>query len=156
VRDHHITYSESTIGRVLKSLIAQGKVKKYAALTKIRRRRKFTDHAQRWEYGMKSKEPGELIQIDHMSINKDGLNVKHFQAWDPKSKVIIADVYSNANSSSASKFLDKALKEMPFATKSIQLDGGSEFMKLFEQKCKEYDIPLYVLPPKRPQWNGGG
>jgi len=155
VRDHHITYSESTIGRVLTSLMGEGKVKKYAALNKIRKRRKFTDHAQRWQYGMKSKEPGELIQIDHMSVSKDGLKIKHFQAWDPQSKVIIADVYSNANSSSAAKFLDKVLREMPFETKSIQVDGGSEFMKLFEQKCKECDIPLYVLPPKRPQWNGG-
>jgi len=155
VRDHHITYSESTIGRILTALISEGKIKKYAALTKIRKRRKFTDHAQRWQYGMKSKEVGELIQIDHMSVSKDGLKIKHFQAWDPQSKVIIADVYSEATSSSAAKFLDKVIKEMPFKTKSIQVDGGSEFMRLFEQRCKEHDVPLYVLPPKRPQWNGG-
>ena len=154
-RDHNVNYSESTIGRVLTSLVVEGKVKKYAALTKIRKRRKFTSHAQRWQYGMKSKEVGELIQIDHMSVSKDGLCIKHFQAWDPESKVIVADVYSEATSSSAAKFLDKVLKEMPFDTRSIQVDGGSEFMKLFEEKCKEYNIPLYVLPPKRPQWNGG-
>lgn len=155
VRDHDITYSESTIGRVLTSLMDKGRIKKYAALTKIRKRRKFTEHAQRWQYGMRSTGVGELIQIDHMSVSKDGINIKHFQAWDPESKLIVADIYSNASSSSAAKFLDKVLKEMPFTTKSIQVDGGSEFMKLFEEKCKEYDIPLYVLPPKRPQWNGG-
>lgn len=154
-RDHGVTYSESTVGRILSRLMEQGKIKKYAALTKIRKRRKFNNHAQRWQYGMKAAEPGELIQIDHMSVHKDGLNMKHFQAWDPKSKVIVADVYSNANSSSAAKFLEKVLKEMPFTTKSIQVDGGSEFMKEFEQMCKEHSIPLFVLPPKRPQWNGG-
>jgi putative transposase len=154
-RDHGVTYSESTVGRILDGLMEQGKIKKYAALTKIRKRRKFTNHAQKWQYGMKAAEPGELIQIDHMSVHKDGLNMKHFQAWDPKSKVIVADVYTNANSSSAAKFLEKVLKEMPFTTKSIQVDGGSEFMKEFEQRCKERSIPLFVLPPKRPQWNGG-
>lgn len=155
IRDHQIIKSESTVGRVLKNLMDEGKIKKYSALTKIRKKRKFTHHAQRWQYGMKSDGVGELIQIDHMSVSKDGLKIKHFQAWDPESKVIIADVYSNANSSSAAKFLDKVLKEMPFKTKSIQVDGGSEFMKLFEEKCKEYNLPLYILPPKRPQWNGG-
>ena len=155
VRDHDITLSESTVGRILTELIQQGKIKKYAALNKIRHKRKFLSHAQRWQYGMKSKELGELIQIDHMSVCKDGMNVKHFQAWDPQSKVIVTDVYTHATSSSAAKFLEKVIKEMPFPTKSIQVDGGSEFMKTFEQKCKEYNIPLFVLPPKRPQWNGG-
>ena len=104
---------------------------------------------------MKSKELGELIQIDYMSVSKDGMNVKHFQAWAPISKVIVADMYSSANSSSASKFLDKMMKEMPFMVKSIQVDGGSEFIKMFEKKCQGYEILLDVLPPKRPQWNGG-
>jgi transposase len=62
VRDHRITYSESTIGRILNRLIDQGKIKKYAALTKIRKRRKFTNHAQRWQYGMKAEEPGSALQ----------------------------------------------------------------------------------------------
>ncbi len=28
-------------------------------------------------------------------------------------------------------------------------------MKDFEEECKKLNIPLFVLPPKRPQWNGG-
>ena len=28
-------------------------------------------------------------------------------------------------------------------------------MKDFEQACKEYNIPLYVLPPRSPELNGG-
>lgn len=39
--------------------------------------------------------------------------------------------------------------------RSIQVDGGSEFMKDFEKVCEENGINLYVLPPKRPQYNGG-
>ena len=44
---------------------------------------------------------------------------------------------------------------MPFKVISVQVDGGSEFMKDFEQECAKNNIPLFVLPPKRPQWNGG-
>jgi len=34
------------------------------------------------------------------------------------------------------------------------VDGGSESRDEFEQACANKNIPLYVLPPKKPQWNG--
>ncbi len=43
---------------------------------------------------------------------------------------------------------------MPFPLSSIQVDGGSEFMADFEDACETAAIPLHVLPPRRPQWNG--
>ena len=36
-----------------------------------------------------------------------------------------------------------------------QIDGGSEFKGAFEEACRAAGIALYVLPPKRPQRNGG-
>ena len=44
---------------------------------------------------------------------------------------------------------------MPFPVRGIQVDGGSEFMAAFEQACADNDLALFVLPPKRPQLNGG-
>jgi len=44
---------------------------------------------------------------------------------------------------------------MPFVVKSIQVDGGSEFMGHFEKACKKLNIKLFVLPPYSPQLNGG-
>ena len=35
------------------------------------------------------------------------------------------------------------------------MDGGSEFMADFEEACAEIGIPLIVLPPRKPQYNGG-
>lgn len=154
-RDFDVFLSESTIGRILKTLMNQGKILKYRAAAKVHRMRKFTKHAQRWRYGMKGKTMGEMIQIDHMSVHKNGVNIKHFQAWDPVSKTIVADVYSTASSAQGAKFLEKVIASLPFPIKSIQVDGGSEFMKDFEAKCEEWGIPLFVLPPKKPQWNGG-
>jgi len=37
---------------------------------------------------------------------------------------------------------------------SIQVDGGSEFRDEFETSCKEMGIALFVLPPRKPKWNG--
>ncbi|MGI9214863.1 MAG: hypothetical protein ACR2HS_04275 [Gammaproteobacteria bacterium] len=39
----------------------------------------------------------------------------------------------------------------PFKISSIQVDGGSEFMKDFERLCQEKSIDLFVLPPKSPK-----
>lgn len=119
-RDHNIAYSESTVGRVLTSLMLEGKVKRYTALTKIRKKRKFNNHAQPWQYGMKAQELGELIQIDHMSVHKNGMSIKRFQACDPISKVIIADAYTTASSSSAAKFLDKVISDIPYQFKWME------------------------------------
>jgi transposase InsO family protein len=47
------------------------------------------------------------------------------------------------------------MQAAPFPIQSIQVDGGSEFMKEFEEACAEKNIKLFVLLPKRPQWNGG-
>ena len=34
------------------------------------------------------------------------------------------------------------------------MDGGSEFQADFERACEAMRIPLHVLPPRQPQWNG--
>lgn len=154
-RDHDVLISESSVGRVLKKLIEQNKIQISPSYVRAKRKRKFKRHAQRWQYGMKAKTRGELIQIDHMTGTKNGVTYKHFQAWDPITKTIVAQVVSNATSAAAAKFLHKVRKDMPFDIKSVQVDGGSEFMKHFEDQCQKLDIPLHVLPPRRPQYNGG-
>jgi len=82
--------------------------------------------------------------------------MEHFQAWDPITKVIVADITSNATSSAAAKFLYKVIKELPFKLKSIQADWGSEFMKDLEQACQRLSISFYILPPKWPHFSLNG
>lgn len=154
-RDHGVGFSESTVGRILKHLMNKGLIQKSISAPHKKRRRRFKGHAQPWMYGMKGAQPGQMVQIDHMSISKNGCSAKHFQAWDPKSKFIHANLYDNAKSRSAKKFLQELIQKAPFPIESIQVDGGSEFMKEFEDACAEMKVELFVLPPKRPQWNGG-
>lgn len=154
-RDHGVHFSESTVGRILKHLMNKGLIQKSISAPHKKRKRRFKGHAQPWIYGMKALKPGQMLQIDHMSVSKNNLPLKHFQAWDPTSKFIHASLYSNAKSRSAKKFLLELIQKSPFNIESIQVDGGSEFMKDFEEACAELQIQLFVLPPKRPQWNGG-
>lgn len=156
-RDHDIRLSVSTVGRILTDLIKRNKVRSasfYYAKKRIRPR-VFNNHAQRWKHGMKAGKPGELLQIDHMTINlSSGFTVKHFQAICPITKIVFEQAYSCATSHIAEQFLIDACAYFPFPVTSIQVDGGSEFMSDFEQLCKDKSIPLFVLPPKTPENNG--
>ena len=72
-RDHKVNLSESTVGRVLASLISQGKIKLSLSYARIKRRRKFDSYAKKWRYGMKAANPRELVQIDYMTVTKNSI-----------------------------------------------------------------------------------
>ena len=156
-RDFGVNISESTVGRILKHLMIKGLVTKSASAIRIKRKRKFAkSHAQAWIYkDYDTMELGERVQIDHMTVTRHNIRMKHFQAWDRKSKFIHAAICSNATAVAAKKFLLELVQKTPFSIKSIQVDGGSEFMADFENACKELNIPLIVLPPAKPEYNGG-
>ena len=155
-RDHEGIFSESTIGRILKHIKEKGWLTKSRSAFRYKKKRLFNGHAQRAEFKpYKDMILGERVQIDHMTVLKNGIYVKHFQAWERKSKYIHGSVYSNATALSARRFLLDLIEKAPFKVLSIQVDGGSEFMGEFEEACRELNIPLHVLPPRRPEYNGG-
>ena len=156
-RDHGRTISVSTVGRIMKTLFEKGLVNKSLSAPRKKRKRNFRNsHAKSWTCkDYKKMAMGERVQIDHMTVTKNGITCKHFQAWDRRSKYIHAQVYSHAKATSAKRFLLELLEICPFEIKSIQVDGGSEFMADFEEACAELGIPLIVLPPARPTYNGG-
>lgn len=155
-RDHGQTISQSTVGRILKYLIIKNLITRSPSALRTKRKRVFKKHAKAWEFkDYQTMKLGERVQIDHMTVTKNGITVKHFQAWERKSKYINASVYSNAKASSARRFLIEFVKRAPFVIESIQVDGGSEFMAEFEDGCADLGLPLIVLPPRKPEYNGG-
>lgn len=150
--------SESTIGRILAKGVGLRRITPCAFLrgrVKAKRRRSFTSgHAQRWRPDMKAARAGEWIQIDHMSVSRDGDTLKEFKATCPVSKQLVARVYSRATANNASRFLNAVREDLPFELRSIQVDGGSEFCAEFEEACEALNLPLAVLPPKSPELNG--
>ena len=157
-RDHGLNLSESTVGRILSKAIRLNRIKPcafYSGRVKVKRSRDFSQHAQRWRYRehRHKDQPGQLVQIDHMSVYlTEGKSFKEFRAICPVTRRMAARVYSRATARNAKSFLNAVLKTI--SVHSIQVDGGSEFRGEFEQACADRDIPLMVLPPKRPQYNG--
>ena len=64
-------------------------------------------------------------------------------------------VYKSNSSPPGSGNRDIFLRNAPYPILSIQVDGGSEFRGEFEEACGELGIPLIVLPPASPKYNGG-
>lgn len=149
--------SASTVGRILTQGVRLGRIRPCAfcrGRTAVKRRRRFDGHAKRWRYGQRPRRAGELVQIDHMALYRDGQRLKEFKAISPIGKQLVARVYSQATANNAKRFLEALRTELPHALHSVQVDGGSEFMAEFEQACQDLDLALYVLPPRRPQYNG--
>lgn len=155
-RDYGVTLSESTVGRIIKGLIASNVIEISRSYKRKRSSQKRRPHAQAAKYKLYEEiQMGERVQIDHMTTTKNGLKIKHFQAWDRVSKYIDAKIYKDAKSKTARAFLENLIKTCPFKLLSLQVDGGSEFMGEFEQACQELYLPLFVLPPASPKQNGG-
>lgn len=157
LRDYKQSASVSTVGRILKKHLNKGTIQSvnFVCGKKLSKQRIFNGHAQRWKYGSKAHTIGELIQVDHMTVNMPKLGwVKHFSAICPITKMTCQKIYTAATSKNAADFLEHMIQSLPFKLLSIQVDGGSEFMDAFEQSCQEKAIPLYVLPPRSPEYNG--
>lgn len=157
LQKENIIVSSSTVGRCLKQLFARDKIIKVPLLkgkhaNHLRRNKRI--HAQRLRKE-KAEKIGELIQIDHMVLNLyNGLRIKEFRATCPITRISTSRIYSSATAKNAKEFLKHVMFEFDFEIKSIQVDGGSEFMAEFEEYCKELGIKLYVLPPRSPKMNG--
>jgi len=79
-RDHDFKLSESTVGRILKHLMNEGKITKSISAVKPKRKRRFNHQAKPTPF--KRHEDmviGERVQIDHMSVTKNDISFKHFQ-----------------------------------------------------------------------------
>jgi putative transposase len=150
--------SNATVGRIIASLIARGIVQPVPALIRkiaARTAPKTRPHAIRKPKGVTFEKPGDVVQIDTLSIHPlPGVTIKHFNAYDPKAKWTVARPCKQATAKNAAAFLDQVLEQMPDPVKAIQIDGGSEFMAEFEQACADKNLPLYVLPPRSPKLNG--
>ncbi len=149
--------SVSTVGRILPRAIANGTVPRASLCegrAKPKRPRRFNGWARRWKYGDKAERPGQLVQIDPMTVSRDGSSIKEFRAIRPVSRFMVARAFSRATAATAARFLAVVAEALPVPLESVQVDSGSEFMAGFEDACRNLGVALRVPPPRRPQWNG--
>ena len=114
-------------------------------------------HAQRKPKGvvLAKERPGDLVDIDTMHLHPlPGVTRCQFTAVDCASRWGVVGVRARATAGTAADFLADLLARFPFPVKAIPIDGGSEWMRVFEAACQERGLPLWVLPPHSPKRNG--
>ncbi len=86
-----------------------------------KKNRRFNRHAQRFKFKKYNEmEMGENVQIDHMTVTKNGCVFKHFAAWERFSKYLYANVYADAQSSTAEKFLRELVEKIPYKSNQFK------------------------------------
>jgi transposase InsO family protein len=99
--------------------------------------------------------PGDIIQLDTVDIRPvPGVILKQFTAVDVVSRWSVALLARDATAASARRALGAIRARMPFPVRAIQVDGGSEFMNVFEEAVRDAGIDLFLLPPRSPKLNG--
>lgn len=152
--------SEATVGRTLTRLRARGQLNEPPVVTarlagKRRRNISKRPYAKKRDWSYLPTLPGDLVQVDTLHLRQLGGGMRYqFTASDYISKHTARLAAQKATSASAARAIDTILDRLPVKPVAIQVDGGSEFMALFERVCAKYGITLYVLPPHSPKLNG--
>jgi putative transposase len=158
--DEGYKISQPTVGRTLSRLRAAGRLDEPPIVTaklagKKRRSISKRIYAKRRDWTYIPKLAGDLAQVDTLHITQlEGGKRYQFTASDYIGKFTARTAARRVTSTSASTILDAMEKRWPVKLKAIQVDGGSEFMKVFEKACETRGIKLYVLPPHSPKLNG--
>jgi len=158
LRREGIEVSASTLGRVIKRLKERGVLKEpvNVTLAKLARKRKWKPrYATRKPRGYKIRGPGDLVEVDTLQVKLLPDEVRYqFSARDVVVKFDGLRAYKSQTSSKAAHFLQYLQKKFPFKINAIQIDGGSEFKKHFEEECERRGLLLFLLPPSSPKLNG--
>ena len=120
-----------------------------------RKRRRRPRYAIRKPEGYRVTAPGDLVQVDTLQIRLQGDDRRwQFSSRDLISRWDVSRAYRNASSFAAALFLEYMERKFPFPIRAIQIDGGSEFKKHFEEACRMRGIRLFIIPPRSPKLQG--
>ena len=140
--------SASNIGRVLKR---KGLISKK---TSAKRTKAAKNPRKRFPKGFKIAFAGDMVQMDTKYVNLiGGKRIYQFTAIDVLTKRRVLKYYSSLASKNGADFLRYCLQKFPFPIRAIQTDNGSEFLKYFDDFCKELNIPHYFIYPRTPKQN---
>lgn len=152
------TVSESTIGRVVSDLKKRGTIPRYRSLSYNAKQdsfkeRRITKRKKLRRGSYKPEKPGDILQLDSITLFSAGIKRYIITAVDLKSKFGLAYCYGSLTSKNAADFMDKLRIVCPFEIKHIQTDNGGEFAKHFTSHLDKHSITHFHNYPKRPQMN---
>lgn len=149
------TLSTSTVGRILSYLRRRQELPEPLRTTSTFRRQQRRPFATRKPKEYLAIRPGDIIQLDTVDLRPiPGVVLKQFTSVDVVSRWSVPFLAHAATAASATRALAAIRARMPFPVRAIQVDGGSEFMGVFEQATAALGIRLFVLPPHSPKLNG--
>ncbi len=151
--------SESTVGRIISDLKAKGRITKSTKITINGRTGKLVVKGpsprkkKTRRNGFLPEHPGDLVQMDTVSIFAEGIKRYIFTAIDVRTRFAFAYIYKTNSSANGCDFLNKFVKLAPFAIERIQTDNGGEFAKHFDQQCQEIGLVHFWSYPRHPESN---
>ena len=152
--------SESTVGRIIHDLKEKGRIPKSVKVFlngesgKLRFVERKPMQKKLRRKGFLPDKPGDLVEMDTVSIFVDGIKRYLFTAIDVKTRLAFAYTYKSNTAANGKDFLVKFVKVTPFVTSHIQTDNGGEFAGHFDQCCQDNDLPHFFNYPGHPQSNG--
>jgi putative transposase len=156
-RDGH-RLSSTSVGRILARLKRRGVLVEplNVRLARAARKRRWKPrYAVRKPQGWRVDGPGDLVQLDTLQIKlRNGVIRWQFSARDVICRWDQARAYHRPTSFSASLFLEYLEHKFPFPIRAIQIDGGSEFKKHFEEACLRRGLKLFIIPVRSPKLQG--
>jgi len=149
-RDHDITVSASTIGRILKRKgLINRDIQKRLCKRKVYRIKRL-----RAQTGQKDQSPGSLVQVDVKHIHITSHKFYQFTALDCCTRIKFLKIYTGISSTTGERFLKELLLFFPFPVQAIQSDNGSEFLGKFHELCTKKQIAHYFIYAQCPRMNG--
>ena len=151
--------SESTVGRIIHDLKAKGRIPRFSKITihgstgrlLVTERKPAKKKTRR--KGFTPKQPGDLVQMDTISIFTDGIKRYIFTAIDLRTRFAFACSYKSNSSANGNDFLKKFITVAPFTIMKIQTDNGSEFAKHFDNYCQDNNLTHFFNYPRHPESN---
>ena len=145
-RDHSITLSASTVGRIIKkyNLFFKSPYRK-------RKERYATINRKKLSKDYPIKAPGDLIESDMKHMPFLGQKRYCFVAIDCVGKAIAVKISSTSSSGQNSLLIEQIKQTFPFSIKCWRNDNGSENLKDFNQALEKAEIPQYFTHPSCPK-----
>lgn len=156
----YVTVSEATVGRMIRSLITQGRIpdqRRYSWFARTRRwrlTRLRPKIPKERRHGYLPEKAGDLVAVDTVVLFAGAVRRYIVTAIDYSSSFAFAYTYKTLSSRTAADFLSKLQQVAPFEMKRIQTDNGLEFHKDFHQALSLKGITHFYNYPRRPQMNG--
>jgi len=101
----------------------------------------------------KTQYPGELVQVDSITIFKDGITRYLVTGVDLYSRFAFAMTYKSLSSKMALDFMQKLKDVSPFKITGVKTDNGHEFLGHFGQHLRDKGITQYFSYPRTPKSN---